>query len=75
MSLFSDDQLKALVEQQGLDPARGSHAIVVTGDQDGVQVVVGMTFHGQKATWEVQGVGKVDKKTKFSGQARVVVQW
>ncbi len=75
MTLFSDQQLQALIEDQQLDPRNGSHAVVVTANAQGAQVLAAMTFHGGKSTWEIQGIGQVDSHAKFSGQARVVVQW
>lgn len=75
MTLFSDDQLKALVEAEQLDPRAGSHAIIGTVDAHGAQVVASMTFHGQKATWEIQAVAAHTWDGDNTGAAKLILQW
>lgn len=75
MTLFGPEQLQKIVDAQQLDPRGGSHAIVGTVNTEGVQVVAAMTFHGQKAMWEVQAVAEHSWDGDNSGQARVIVQW
>jgi len=74
-TLFSPGQLKEILEREQVDPANGSHVVIVTGDTNGIAATVAMTFHGGRSTWTVEGIGHVDLQGQFSGAGRVVVQW